>query len=232
MQGSTVDIEALRRVGVIALKDNLFSVWVKTACCNLNSNQLRRLADITDRYARGFLLFSTRQTPIIPYIELNDIDAVKHELGEVEMELDRCGPRVRNLNVCYEDKICPKAVVNSISLGEKLEKFFGSQILHKIKIGIAGCSQDCVVARVLSDVGFIGTAVNGFKGYDAYVGGRLGVNPFVGVKIIERLSEEECVKFVHNYFELIGSRGKTGERGADLINRLGVETVKQYLTRD
>lgn len=230
MQKQPVNIDELRRGGVIALKEkDMFSLWVKTACCNLNSAQLRKLADITDKYARGFLLFSSRQIPIIPFIRLTDVAAAKKELAEVEMELDRCGSRVRNFNVCYEDKICPKAVVNCISLGEKVESFFRSEILHKIKIGIAGCKRDCVVTRALSDIGFIGVDSDNGGYYDAYLGGRLGLNPFRGVKMAEHLSEEESVRFVQNYFDLMDKEGKPGERAADLINRLGVDRVKQAL---
>jgi len=58
-------VEELRRSGVVALREkDMFSVWVKTACCNLNSRQLKKLADITDKYARGLVLFTSRQIPL------------------------------------------------------------------------------------------------------------------------------------------------------------------------
>jgi len=65
-----------------------------------------------------------------------------------------------------------------------------------------------------------------------YVGGRLGVNPFLGVKMAECLPEEECVRLVQNYFDFIKKEGKGEERGADLINRLGVEKVKQEINKN
>jgi len=62
-----INVEELRGKGIIKLKEkDMFSLWVKTACSNLTSQQLRKLADITDKYARGYLLFTTRQIPIIP----------------------------------------------------------------------------------------------------------------------------------------------------------------------
>jgi len=223
-----IDIEALKRGGVVKLKEkDMFAIWVKTACCNLNTQQLKKVADVADKYARGLVLFTTRQIPIIPFVDLKDVDAVKKELKEVELELDRCGARVRNINVCYDANICPEAVINCISLGEKLEKYFYDPILHKIKIGIAGCEKDCIICRVLNDIGFIGIEKDGKNGYDAYVGGRLGLNPFVGVKMSINLSEEKCVRFVQNYFDFLKKEGKEGERAADLINRFGVEGLQQ-----
>jgi len=84
----------------------------------------------------------------------------------------------------------------------------------------------------LTDIGFIGVERDGKTGYDLYVGGRLGVNPSVGVKMAECLSEEACVRFVQNYFDFLTREGKQEERGADLITRLGVDRVQRELTTD
>ncbi len=228
-----INVGELRRSGIVKLKEEgMFSIWVKTACCNLTSKQLRKLADITEKYARNYLLFTTRQIPIIPFVNLKDLEEVKEELNEVYLELDRCGPTVRNINVCYDDKICPEAVTNSLSLAEKLDNFFHVPMTYKVKIGVAGCNKDCIISRVLSDIGFVGVERDSKKGYDVYVGGRLGVNPFVGVKMAECLSEKEGVSFVQNYFDFLKNEGEQGERSADLINRLGAERVKQELNKD
>ncbi|NIA18536.1 MAG: 4Fe-4S dicluster domain-containing protein [Simkaniaceae bacterium] len=231
---SNDNIETLRKSGIVKLKgENMFSIWVKTACCNLNSKQLRKLADISDKYARSFLLFSSRQIPIIPHIHWDDVEDVKNELANVELELDRCGPRVRNINVCYDDKVCHEAVTNSIALAEKLEVFFRDTVLHKIKIGVAGCKKDCIISRVLNDISFVGVGANGSTAYyDVYVGGRLGLKPFIGVKMAEYLPDDQAVQFVQNYFDLIKSEGKPGDRSADLIKRLGKEDVRQKLNRN
>jgi len=46
-QQPQIDVEELKRGGVVKLKEeDMFSLWVKTACCNLTSNQLRKVADI------------------------------------------------------------------------------------------------------------------------------------------------------------------------------------------
>jgi dissimilatory sulfite reductase (desulfoviridin) alpha/beta subunit len=233
MSEQKLDINELKKGGMVPLREkDMFSIWVKTEYCNLNSNQLRKIADITDKYARGFLLFTSRQIPIIPFVNVANIFDVKRELAEVNVGMDHNGPIVRNLNICYDDKICTDAVVNCIPLGEKLEKFFGSQLAHKIKIGVVGCGKDCVMSRVLNDLSLVGVDDGKGKSYEAYVGGRLGVNPFVGIKIAEHLTEDECVNLVQNYFDLLAAEGKKGERAADVIKRLGTDEFKAKLTRD
>jgi dissimilatory sulfite reductase (desulfoviridin) alpha/beta subunit len=233
MSEQKLDINELKKGGMVPLREkDMFSIWVKTESCNLNSKQLRKIADITDKYARGFLLFTSRQIPIIPFVNVAHIFDVKRELAEAEMGMDHNGPIVRNLNICYSDQICDDGAVNCIPLGEKLEKFFGSQLAHKIKIGAVGCSKDCVMSRVLNDLSLVGVDDGKEKSYEAYVGGRLGVNPFVGVKIADHLTEDACVNLVQNYFDLLAAEGIKGERAADVIKRLGVDEFKAKLTRD
>lgn len=225
-----LNIEELRRGGLVKLREkDMFSVWVKTSCCNMNSAQLRKLASITQQYGRGFLLFTTRQIPIIPFIHIDDAEAVRQELSQVYLELDRCGSRVRNINVCYDARLCPDAVADSLSLGEKLENFFRDPILHKIKIGISGCNRDCTFSRVLNDISFVAERSGQVTGYHAYLGGRLGVNPFVGIRVAEFLTEDQAVKLAQNYFDLLRAAGKSGERSADVIARLGADKVKTRL---
>ena len=233
MSEQKLDINELKKGGMVPLREkDMFSIWVKTECCNLNSKQLRKVADITDKYARGSLLFTSRQIPIVPFVNIRDVFTVKSELAEVGVGMDHNGPIVRNLNICYDDKTCADAVINCIPLGEKLEKFFGSQLAHKIKIGVAGCSKDCVMSRVLNDISFVGVEYNKKKSYEAYAGGRLGVNPFVGIKMAEQLTEDACVNLTQNYFDLLAAEGKKGERAADVINRLGLDEFKAKITRD
>ncbi len=222
-------IEALRQGGIVALNErDMFSLWVKTSCCNMDSRQLTRVADIAEKYGRGYVLFTTRQTPHIPFVNLKDVAEVKQELAKVELELDRCGPRVRNLNVCYGANLCRFARMDCISLGERLENFFRNEIVHKVKIGVAGCEKDCIAARVLTDVGFVATSEKGVPAYDCYVGGRLGVNAAVGEKMSEGLSEQQCIRLVQNYIDLL-AKGLKGERGADLVRRLGPPNLRRAL---
>ncbi len=233
-QESQLYHEELTSRGVIRLRGkDMYSVWVKPDGCNLTSGHLRKIADITEKYARRYLLFTTNQNAVIPFVNLKDVEEVIEELSEVYLRLDRCGPTVRNIKVCYDDKICPEAVTNCISLAEKLDNFFDViPARNKTKIGVAGCQQDCITSRVLTDIGFVGVERDSSKGYDVFVGGKLGLTPFVGVKMAECLTEEESVRFLQNYFDLMNSEGRPAERSADLIRRLGVERVRQKLNKN
>jgi anaerobic sulfite reductase subunit C len=82
MSEQKLDINELKKGGMVPLREkDMFSIWVKTDCCNLNSKQLRKVADITDKYARGFLLFTSRQIPIIPFVNIKDVFEVKQRIS-------------------------------------------------------------------------------------------------------------------------------------------------------
>lgn len=199
----------------------------------MDAQKLRKVADLAETYGRGYLLFSTRQFPIIPHVHFKDIGIVKGELEKVSLMLDRCGKRVRNADVCYDANLCPYAVLDPISLGEKLDQFWREDPGgFKIKTSIAGCEKQCTSPRVLADIGFVGVGRGGKRGFDVYVGGKLGLTPFLGVRMADLLSETECVKFVKNYVEFIRKEGRESERAADLIRRLGEDGVKKALTHD
>jgi dissimilatory sulfite reductase (desulfoviridin) alpha/beta subunit len=226
-----MDIEQLKRGGVIKLREkDMFSVWVRAVCCNMDAVKLRKVADLAEKYGRGIILFTTRQFPVIPHIHFKDIEAVQNGLKEVNLVLDRCGARVRNADVCYDSNICPRAVTNPIALGEKLDEFWQKDPGgHKIKISIAGCEKQCTSPRVLSDIGFVGV---GEGKYDVYVGGRLGLKPNIGFKAAAGITEEQGVKLVKNLLDFIYREGKEGERSADLVSRLGEERIRQEANRD
>ena len=233
-QESQLYHERLTSRGIIRLEGkDMYSVWVKPDGCNLTSRHLRKIADITEKYARRYLLFTTNQNAVIPFVNLKDVEEVLEGLSEVYLRLDPCGPTVRNVKVCYDDKICPEAVTSCISLAEKLENFFDViPARNKTKIGVAGCRKDCITSRVLTDIGFVGVERDGRKGYEVFVGGKLGLTPFVGVKMAECLTEEESIRFLQNYFDFMNSEGRPGERSAGLIRRLGVERVRRELNKN
>lgn len=231
---SEINVEELKKGGIVKLKEkDRFSVWVRAVCNNMDARKLRRVADLAEKYGKSYMLFSTRQFPIIPHVDFNDLGSVKEELKKIDLILDRCGKRVRNTDVCYDANLCPYAEMNPISLGEKIDQFWREDPGgFKIKTSIAGCGKQCTSPRVLADVGFVGARRNGKTGYDAYLGGKLGLNPFIGVRMAELLMEKASVRFLKNYINLIRKEGCEGERSAELVQRLGEETVRKVVTED
>jgi dissimilatory sulfite reductase (desulfoviridin) alpha/beta subunit len=224
-----INLDELKKGGVVKLRGkDMFSIWIRAICDNMDALKLRKVADLAEEYGKGYILFSTRQFPIIPHVHFENIGVVKDELEKVSLLLDRCGKRVRNADVCYDANLCPYAVMDPISLGEKLDQFWREDPGgFKMKISIVGCERECTCPRVLADLGFVGVENGGRKGFDVYLGGKLGLEPFVGVRMASLLSEEKCIKFVKNYIEFIRKEGRPEERAADLIRRFRGDAVRE-----
>ena len=68
----------------------------------LNADQLTRLADTADRYASGFIHFTTREDAQLYYLQLEDVPTLLAELAEVGITTrEACGNTVRNITACY-----------------------------------------------------------------------------------------------------------------------------------
>jgi dissimilatory sulfite reductase (desulfoviridin) alpha/beta subunit len=155
-----VDYAALKAGGIIKQKQpDLFSVRVRVPFGNIETETLRKLTEIADKYGRGKLHITVRQGFEIPYVHLKDIDIVSKELKEVGLTLGACGPRVRVIVACQGNQICQHALGNSIALAEKLDaEYYGQGDLpHKFKMAVTGCPNACAKPHE-NDLGFVAVA--------------------------------------------------------------------------
>ena len=93
-----INLDELKRGGFVQIKGkDMFSVWVKNLCCNMPAKQLRKVADIAEKYGRGYILFSSRQIPIIPYINLKDVEISSASIRAIYFPLANCKPLFNDL---------------------------------------------------------------------------------------------------------------------------------------
>ncbi len=228
-----LDHEELKSRGVVKLKDqDDFSIWVRLPCGFIEADKLSALADIAEVYGVGKFLFSSRKIPIIPHIHWSNIQTVKAKINDLELGFDRCGATIRNADVCHHPDLCPFAVVDPTILGQKVDQFWNYPINHKVKISISACSKQCDTPLALSDIGFIGRNDNGIATYNVYLGGKLGLDPFKGIKIASSLDEKQGIRLIKNYLDYLQENGIKGERSAHLIRRIGIDKLKHILTDD
>ena len=74
---------------------------------------------------------------------------------------------------------------------------------------------------------------DGINGYKVYIGGRWGKKISMG-KTLSKIftSKEEIIKLVEKAILLYREQGKTGERFAETVERLGFENVEAQLLSD
>lgn len=198
----------------------------------LNSNQLRVLADIGDKYDKGYGHFTTRQNIQYNWIKLNDVADILADLAKVEMHaIQTSGNCIRNVTsdhlagVAKDEIIDPRPIAETIRQWSSNHPEF-SYLGRKFKIAVTGSKIDRAAIRS-NDVGIELVEQNGKIGARVFAGGGLGRTPIIGKEIKPFVELEELLSYldaVLRVFNLIGRRdNKYKARIKILVEETGLE---------
>lgn len=149
-----VDYATLKKGGFMRQKQkNNFSLRLRVVGGNLTAKQLAKIAEVSENYGDGYVHLTSRQSVEIPFVKLDDVEAVKDALAEGDVEPGVCGPRVRTITACQGEAICPSGCIDTYALAKELDdRYFAKELPHKFKFGITGCQNNCLKAEE-NDVG-------------------------------------------------------------------------------
>src|SRR5512133_2247801 len=120
-----VDYKALKKIGLMTqIQKDRFAMRLKVVGGQVDAAQLQKISEIAEKYGKGYIHLTSRQGIEIPFIGLEDIDAVKAELAESGVSLGTCGPRVRTITACQGAAVCPTGLIDTTALAEDLDKRF------------------------------------------------------------------------------------------------------------
>src|SRR5581483_57506 len=168
----------------------------------LSTRQLRKLADISRRYDRGYGHFTTRQNLQLNWPRLEDTPEILAQLAEVEMHaIQTSGNCVRNITtdhfagVAGDEIADPRPYCELIRQWAALNPEF-AYLPRKFKIGVSGATHDRV-ALLIHDVGLaLVRNPGGELGFRVSVGGGLGRTPMIGHVIREFLPRAEILNYL------------------------------------
>jgi len=162
-----VDYALLKKGGFMRQKQrNHFSLRLRVVGGNLTSDQLTKIAEVAKTFGDGYVHLTSRQSVEIPFIRLDDIEAVKNMLAEGDVEPGVCGPRVRTITACQGEAICPSGCIDTYSLAKELDdRYFAKELPHKFKFGITGCQNNCLKSEE-NDLGIKGGIKVSWRGSD------------------------------------------------------------------
>lgn len=152
-----VDYKELKKGGFMRqIQKNNFSLRLGIIGGQIQADQLLKVSEIAKKYGQGYVHMTSRQSIEIPFIKLEDIEAVKSELAEADLQPGVCGPRVRTITACQGNTICSSGLVDTTSLANEFdERYHGRELPHKFKFGITGCRNNCLKAEE-NDMGIKG----------------------------------------------------------------------------
>ena len=155
-----VDYAALKKGGFMRQKQkNNFSLRLQVVGGNLTAENLKKIAEVAEKYGDGHVHLTSRQSVEIPFVKLDDVEEVKAELAKGGCKPGVCGPRVRTVTACQGNQICPSGNIDSYDIAKKLDaRYYARELPHKFKFGVTGCQNNCLKAEE-NDVGIKGACV-------------------------------------------------------------------------
>ena len=159
----------------------------------ISALQLRKLADISCKYDKGYVHFTTRQNVQFNWPQLEETPDILKELAEVEMHaIQTSGNCIRNVTsdqfagVAVDEIEDPRPWCEIIRQWSTFHPEFAF-LPRKFKIAVCGSEQDRA-AFLFHDIGIqIVKNDSGESGFRIFAGGGLGRTPVIGASIREVL---------------------------------------------
>jgi len=187
---------------------------VKIPFGRLDSRGLEALADVADRFSRGFGHVTTRQNVQLHFVAMEKAETAMRRLDEAGLTTrDACGNSVRAVTACELAEVCGSAPFDVSPYAEAITRLFlghplASSLPRKFKIAFSGCASDCAKAAI-HDLGFVAKVESGEQGFKIVAAGGLSSSPqnalvlheFVRGSEIGRVSEA-----ILRLFHALGNR--------------------------
>ncbi len=207
-------------------KDGTYSVVPRMYGGVTNASELRRIADVADKYDVPLMKITGGQR-----IDLFGVK--KEDLPDVWKDLDMpsgyaYGKSLRTVKTCVGENFCRFGTQDSIGMGVALEKKFERlQTPHKFKMAVSACPRNCAESGI-KDLGVVG--VEG--AWEIYVGGNGGTELRKADLLCKVKTSEEVLQVTAAYMQLYRETGRYLERTAPWVERYGLDNIKKEIIED
>src|SRR5216684_5439588 len=154
----------------------------------LRASQLRAIAGLTEKYARGIADITVRQNIQLHWIRTEDLPDVMETLFSNGLtSQSTCGDVTRNITGCPLAGIDAHEIVDASPLALQAEQMLVGNpefynLPRKYKISISGCPDWCSYPEI-NDIAFTPAVRDGEKGFSIRIGGGLSTEPHLAVKL-------------------------------------------------
>jgi sulfite reductase beta subunit-like hemoprotein len=197
----------------------------------LTADQLDALADVGERYSRGFGHITTRQNIQFHFVKLHDAELGMRRLADTGLTTrEACGNSVRNITGCPYAGVAADEVFDVTPYAEALTRFLlrhrlTSTLPRKFKIAFEGCAEDHI-ATAINDLGFRAVVgPRGGRGFRVTAGGGTAILCRTGAVLHEFLPASDLFRVaeaVIRVFHRLGDyQHKQRNRMKFLIKEIG-----------
>jgi nitrite reductase (NADH) large subunit len=209
------------RVHANIQKDGTFSVIPRIRGGVTSPDELRRIADVADKYQVPMVKITGSQRIDLLGVKKADLPAVWADLGMPSGQAYTKG--VRMVKTCVGTDFCRFGTQDSTGAGVEMERRFEQLFTpHKVKMATVGCPRNCAEATV-KDIGLIGQE----NGWQVVVGGAAGKSVRKADLLITVETTEQALEASELFFQYYRENANYLERTYDFVERLGIEKVRK-----
>ncbi|BBZ29109.1 nitrite reductase [NAD(P)H] [Mycolicibacterium madagascariense] len=215
------------RVHANIQRDGTFSVVPQMKGGVTSADQLRRIADVADKYAIPMIKLTGGQRIDLLGVRKEDLPAVWSDL---DMPSGYAyGKSFRTVKTCVGSDFCRFGVGDSTALGIAIEeRYQGLASPAKMKLAVTGCPRNCAEA-LCKDLGVV--AVDGGK-WEIYVGGAAGAHVRKGDLLATVDSPAEVMTLTGRFLQYYRENANWLERTYAWVPRLGIEKIRAVVVDD
>jgi len=207
-------------------KNGTFSVVPRMWAGETNSSELRRIADVVDKYRIPTVKVTGGQRIDLLGVKKEDLTAVWKDLGMPSGHA--YGKTLRTVKTCVGSEWCRFGTQDSTRMGKELEKALWRMYApHKVKLAVSGCPRNCAESGI-KDVGVIGVE----SGWEIYVAGNGGIKTDVAQFLCKVATHEEVLEVSAAFLQLYREEGWYLERTVHYVGRVGLDHVKAKVLED
>jgi nitrite reductase (NADH) large subunit len=211
------------RVHANIQRDGTFSVVPRIRGGVVTPDELRRIADVAERYEVPMVKVTGGQRIDLLGVRKQDLPAVWRDL---DMPSGHAYAKaVRTVKTCVGSTFCRFGLGDSIALGIEMEAAWeGLYTPHKVKSAVSGCPRNCAEATV-KDIGVV--AVEG--GWQVRVGGAAGGNVREADLLATVPSPDEALRLATVFLQYYRENAEYKERTYDFVPRVGLERLREVV---
>jgi nitrite reductase (NADH) large subunit len=215
------------RVHANIQKDGTFSVIPEMPGGVCSPAELRRIADVAEKYKVPLLKLTGGQRIDLVGVAKDDLPDVWRDLG---MPAGYAWSKsYRTCKSCIGSDYCRFGIGDSMKLAREIEgRFRGLDSPGKLKLATAGCPRNCSEALV-KDIGAV--AVEGGN-WEIYVGGAAGAHVRKGDLLCVVDSHAAVLQMSGRFMQYYRENARYKERTYTFVERLGIAKIRAIVVDD
>ncbi|PTX02704.1 nitrite/sulfite reductase [Pararhodobacter aggregans] len=232
------EFKPLRLMNGLYLQLHAYMLRVAVPYGTLNPIQLRKLAEIADRWDEGYGHVTTRQNVQFNWPKLTDVPDMLDALAEVGLHaIQTSGNTIRNVTSDHFAAAAAEEIADPRPYAELIRQWSTDHpefqfLPRKFKVAVTGSEIDRAVTRA-HDIGLRMVRKDYAEGFEVIVGGGLGRTPMIGKVLRDFLPVADLLPYLEavvGTYNLLGRRdNKYKARIKITVHENGIDTVRDLV---